>query len=73
MSLRTLQRRVAKIEKGRQVRPSPIVLWYGSWDAFVDGAYAGVNAGALDPEFLDLVEALRNWERGELWMLAYAR
>ena len=55
------------------MRPSPILLWYGSWDAFVDGAYAGVNAGALDPEFLDLVETLRNWERGELWMLAYAR
>ena len=73
MSLRTLQRRVAKIEKGRKARPSPIVVWFGSWDAFVDGAYAAVNAGKLDAEFLDVVDSLRAWEAGGVWAVAHAR
>ncbi|MBB5986994.1 hypothetical protein HNP60_002968 [Sphingobium sp. B1D3A] len=50
MSLRALQRRVKRIEEGWKPRPSPIVIFYGSWDAFVDGAYAAVSAGALDAE-----------------------
>ena len=73
MSLRTLQRRVAKIEKGRKARPSPIVIFYGSWDAFVDGAYAAVSAGTLDAEFLDIVDSLRAWETGGVWAVAHAR
>lgn len=73
MSLRTLQRRVAKIEKGRKARPSPIVIWYGSWDAFVDGAYAAVSTGTLDAEFLDIVDSLRAWDAGGVWAVAYAR
>ncbi|AUW58303.1 hypothetical protein C1T17_09510 [Sphingobium sp. SCG-1] len=62
MSLRALQRRVKRIEAGRKPRPSPIVIWFGSWDAFVDGAYSAVSAGALDRDFLDVVDALRAWE-----------
>jgi len=38
------------------------VIWFGSWDAFVDGVYAAVSAGTLDAEFLDVVDALRSWE-----------
>lgn len=73
MSLRTLQRRTAKLEKGRKPRPSPIVIWFGSWDAFVDGAYAAVGVGTLDAEFLDVVDALRAWEASGVWAVAYAR
>lgn len=62
MSLRALQRRVKRIEEGRKPRPSLIVIWFGSWDAFVDGAYAAVSTGTLDAEFLDVVDALRAWE-----------
>lgn len=72
MSLRNLQRRTVKLEKDRKRRPSPIVLWYGSWDAFVDDVHAAVNAGALDPEFLDTVDALRAWEASGFWAVAYA-
>lgn len=73
MSLRALQRRVKRIEEGRKPRPSPIVIWFGSWDAFVDGAYAAVSAETLDAEFLDVVDALREWDEGGVWALAYAR
>jgi hypothetical protein len=73
MSLRTLQRRVAKIEKGAKPRPSPILILYGSWDAFVDGAYGAVNAGTLDADFLDVLDILRAWDDAGVWALAYAR
>lgn len=73
MSLRALQRRVKRIETARKPRPSPIVVWFGSWDAFVDRAYAGVSAGTLDAEFLDVVDALRAWDAGEIWAVPYAR
>lgn len=73
MSLRALQRRTARLEKARKPRPSPIAIWFGSFDAFVDGAYAAVNAGALDRDFLDVVDALRLWEDGGVWAVAYAR
>lgn len=73
MSLRALQRRVKRMEEGRKPRPSPIVIWYGSWDAFVDGAYAAVSAGALDAEFLDIVDTLRSWDAGGVWAVAYVR
>lgn len=73
MSLRNLQRRLAKLEKGAKPKLSPIIILYGLWDAFVDGAYAAVSAGTLDVEFLDLVDTLRASERGMVWALAYAR
>lgn len=73
MSLRALQRRTAKLEKARKPRPSPFVMFYGSWDAFVGGVYAEVNAGTLDSEFLDVVDALRVWDAAGVWAVAYAR
>lgn len=71
--IRALQRRVKRMETARKPRPSPIVILYGSWDAFVDGAYAAVSAGALDPDFLDVVDIMRAWDAGGVWALAYAR
>lgn len=70
MSLRTLQRRVAKLEQGRKPRMSPIVILYGSWDPFVDGVYLAVNEGALDADFIDI---LRAWDSAGVWAVAYAR
>lgn len=72
-SIRALQRRTAKLEKGRKPRPSPIVIWFGSSDAFADGAYAAVSAGALDADFLDVVDSLRAWDASGVWAMAYAR
>lgn len=73
MSLRALQRRVAKIEKGRKPLPSPIVIMCGSFEAFADAAYAEVVGGKLDRQFLHVLDDLRSWEAGGVWMLAYAR
>lgn len=73
MSLRTLQRRVAKLEQGRKPRMSPIVILYGSWDPFVDGVYLAVNEGALDPDFVDILDILRAWDNAGVWAVAYAR
>jgi hypothetical protein len=73
MSLRTLQRRVAKIEKGRKPRPSPFVILCGSFDEFADASYAEVEAGKLAGEFLHILDALRAWDEGQVWALAYAR
>ena len=73
MSLRTLQRRMAKLEKGAKPRPSPFVVLYGSFDAFVDAGYAEVNAGAVGADFLEILDILRSWESGGVWVLAYAR
>lgn len=73
MGIRTLQRRVAKLEKGRKPLPSPIVILCGSFDAFADAAYAEVEAGKLCGDFLHILDHLREWEAGGTWVLAYAR
>lgn len=73
MSLRTLQRRLAKIEKGRKARPSPLVILFGSFDKLVDETYAEIAAGKLSDEWYDILDYLRAWEDGGVWVLAYAR
>lgn len=73
MSLRTLQRRIAKLEKAEKPRPSPIVIAYGSFEAFVDLTYAEIREGKLDEgEMLCIIEALRSWEVRGVWQMAYA-
>ena len=68
MSLRALQRRVAKLERGDKPRPSPIALWYGSFDAWVEReVLPGLESGALDGDFVVIVAALRAWEEGGLY------
>ena len=71
--IRALQRRVAKLETARKPRPSPIVIMCGSFDVFADATYAEVMAGRLAGEFLPILDILRGWEAGGVWMLAYAR
>lgn len=73
MALRTLQRRVAKLEKGAKPKLSPIVILCGSFDAFADAAYAEVEAGKLGGDFLRILDHLREWDEGAVWALAYAR
>lgn len=73
MSLRALQRRTAKLEKGAKPRPSPIVIIYGSFDKLVDETFAEIIAGKLRDEWYDILTTLRSWEDGGVWVLAYAR
>lgn len=71
MSLRALQRRVKRIEGAQKPRPSPVVVIFGSFDAFADAAYAEVMAGTLAADFLHILDHLREWEEGGVWMLAH--
>lgn len=45
----------------------------GSFDEFADAAYAEVEAGTLGGDWLPILDILREWEAGGLWVLAYAR
>ena len=62
--IRALQRRAAKLEDAGKPRPSPIALWYGSFDAWVEQAVLpGVESGALEADdMVEVVAALRGWE-----------
>lgn len=72
MNLRSLQRRVVRIEKDRKPRPSPFVIAYGSFHIFVERSWAEIRAGHLDEaEMLDVIEALRRWEEDGTWERAY--
>lgn len=62
--IRALQRRAAKLEVAGKPKPSPIAVWYGSFDAWVEQAVLpGVEGGTLEPDdMVEVVAALRGWE-----------
>lgn len=62
--IRALQKRMAKLEDAGKPRPSPIAVWYGSFDAWVEReVLPGVESGALAAEdMIEVVTALRGWE-----------
>ena len=73
LNVRAMDRRLAKLEKARRPQRSPIVIAYGSFEAFTVEAYAEIWAGKLDQiEMLEIIEALRGWEAKGVWMMAYA-
>ena len=67
-----MQKRAAKLEKADMPTPSPFVQWFGSFDAWVEReVLPGVESGALDQrDMINVVAALRRWERGGTWALA---
>jgi hypothetical protein len=74
-ALSALQRRVLKLEIAAQPRPSPFVLWFGSFDNFVVGVVMpGIRSGAFDErDMLDIIEAFRRWEEDGTWDLTFAQ
>lgn len=72
---RALQKRLGKLEDAGKPRPSPIAVWYGSFDAWVEQAVLpGVESGALEPDdMVEVVAALRAWETDGTWGAAHAR
>lgn len=64
--IRALQRRLKRVEDAGKPRTSPIALWYGSFDAWVEREIIpGIESGALDAvDMIDVVAALRAWEQG---------
>jgi len=69
VAVRALHRRVAKLERAERPRPSPFVIWYGSFDNFVTAAiWPGIRSGVLDEgDMYDIIEALRTWEESGVW------
>ena len=72
-AVRALQRRMAKLERALKPRPSPIVIWFGSFDLFVElEVLPGIQTGALDRrDMAEIVAALRRWEEDGTWDRAY--
>ena len=73
-AVRALSRRTARLERAGKLRPSPIVLMFGSFDEFVERQiYPGIDGGALDRrDMIEVVAALRNWEQDGIWQRAVA-
>ena len=69
MSLRALQRRVKRLETGAMPKPSPFVVWFGSFDAWVEQqVLPGIESGALEgADMIAIVAALRRWEADGAW------
>lgn len=67
--IRALQKRLVKLEAAGKPKSSPIAVWYGSFDAWVEQAVLpGVESGALEPDdMVEVVTALRRWEQEGVW------
>jgi hypothetical protein len=63
------------VEHAAKPRRSPIVIFYGSFDRFVEVAILpGIESGALDrADMIEIVGALRLWESDGTWDRARAR
>lgn len=74
-AVRALSRRVVKLEHAAKPRRSPLVIFYGSFDLFVEVAVLPyIETGALDrADMIDIVAALRRWEADGTWDRAHAR
>ncbi|MBS0483214.1 MAG: hypothetical protein JSR96_13930 [Proteobacteria bacterium] len=74
MSLRNLQRRVAKLEQARRPNLSPFAAIYGSFDAWVErDVLPGIEKGLLDgADMIVIIAALRRWESNGVWDGAYS-
>ena len=72
-AVRALAKRVVRLEQAGKPRPSPFVLVFGSFDAFVESIHAGYVTGAYDKQDMaDVIAALRAWESNGTWAVAYA-
>ena len=73
--IRTLQKRLVKLDGAGKPRPSPFTVLFGSFDAWVEReVLPGIESGALArDDMVAVVAALRAWETRGVWEQAYAR
>jgi hypothetical protein len=73
-SVRALQKRVTRLERAGKPRPSPFVILFGTFDAWVEKeVLPGIECGALDrADMIVIVAALRAWETDGTWDRAHA-
>lgn len=74
-AVRALQRRVVKLEHAAKPRTSRLILWFGSFDRFVEIAILpGIESGALArDDMIEIIACLRRWETDGTWDRAHAR
>lgn len=60
--VRSLLRRVQKLEQARQAPMSPFAAMCGSFEAFEAEMRARIGPGGLDRDFEGVLAALRRWE-----------
>lgn len=70
--IRVLQRRTRRIEEAEKPRPSPFVLLFGSFDAWVEReVLPGIESSQLARnDMIEVVAALRRWEADGTWSFA---
>ncbi|PZQ20499.1 MAG: hypothetical protein DI569_15280 [Sphingopyxis macrogoltabida] len=63
------QKRAARLEKADLPTPSPLVQWFGSFDAWVEReVLPGLENGTLAPDdIVAVVAVLRRWEADGTW------
>lgn len=67
--VRSMLARVRRLETARTM-VSPFVRAFGSVDAFVACAQAGIDAGTLDRrDMADVVACIHRWHRDEAWKI----
>ena len=67
-AIRSMLKRVAKLEQARKAPHSPIEVAYGSMDAFAAEIQVGIDAGTYDRIDVPVVIAcLRRWHDEEIW------
>jgi hypothetical protein len=73
--IRTLQRRVRRIEEAEKPKRSPFTILFGWFDAWVEReVLPGIESGALAADdMVAVVAALRSWEADGTWSGAHAR
>jgi hypothetical protein len=71
-AVRALQRRVIRLERAAKARPSPITVWFVTFDRFGEEVLQQIASGDLSDEFLEIVVALQIWESDGTWDRAYA-
>jgi len=64
MALRSLQRRVARLEDGRKPKPLPFQIFFGSVDVWVDDHIdPAIREGKVSAsDMADVVNYVRSWE-----------
>lgn len=64
VAVRALERRVARLERANQPRPSPFTIHFGSIDEWVDRhVIPDIQSGKVcRRDMIDVVAAVRRWE-----------
>lgn len=72
--VRALERRLARVERKLNPKPSPFATMFGTFDVWVaEHVLPEIETGLLDrADMIEIVAILRIWESDGTWNLAHA-